>query len=384
MTSHASPAAAADDMVEPTGSAVPRLSLQERWFLFCGLMLVTGFFLPWEAASATQETSPWSALKEASHPVISFGLVGLLSLYGIALASVRRPTARPWLGISTAIAVQIALPLFAIFPGTTAYGGHLTRLFALGLLVLSADSVIAKSADLAMRRLNSRQAEVFTHWGAIVPGIHFSAQEFFAQLETAIRAHQWPGVELLRVAYTEAGLLSAQREYLRVIRQRQVFDVGASPFGQDFFFTLREAELRPQVSPATLIILLMTLGMVLTLLISASGIIAGLIQFVGLLVLGVFVLLNVLRMGLTRLDGILMRIPVIGPVYETWFRSSSSYFQHDTRMAFLKLMDELVKEHVNATASEKGVQWLDCYEHQPLLDGFYKSGKRATATQAES
>lgn len=77
-----------------------------------------------------------------------------------------------------------------------------------------------------------------------------------------------------------------------------------------------------------------------------------------------------------RLDGLLMRTPVIGPIYETWFRRSTTYFQHDTRVVFLKLMDDLVKARVDEETSAKGVTLLSCFEHQPILDGLYKTSKR--------
>lgn len=243
-------------------------------------------------------------------------------------------------------------------------------------MVLSASHTILKAGDLAMRRLNSQSAEVFTHWGTVLPGIHFSAQELYAKVENEIRERQWPGVESLRAVHSEAGLLSHKREYLRVIRQRQVFDLCAASFGKDYFVTLREAEIRAQLTLATLLIFLVALFMIFSFCISTFGFIAGLINFGVLLVIAFLLLLNVLRMGLTRLDGLLMRTPVIGPVYETWFRRSTTYFQHDTRVVFLKLMDDMIKARVDEETSAKGVTLLSCFEHQPILDGLYKISTR--------
>jgi hypothetical protein len=264
----------------------------------------------------------------------------------------------------------------ALLPGQVAYGAGFARLFALGLLVLSANPTIAVASDLAMRRMNSQKADIFTHWVALVPGINFSAQDFYAKVENEVRARQWPGVEFLRVLHTEAGVFSYKREYLRVLRQRQVFDLCASSFGKDYFFTLREAEMKAQLTLTTLIIFLVALFVTFTFCLSTFGLILGPVCFGLLLAFGVLLLWNVLRMGLTRLDGLLMRTPVIGPIYETWFRRSTTYFQHDTRVVFLKLMDELVKEHVDRETSEKGIELLSCIEHQPIFDGFYKTSTR--------
>jgi hypothetical protein len=305
--------------------------------------------------------------------------VVFLILYVLTLCSVARPRLRPWFGILTAIVVNIALTGFAFLPGKAAYGADFARLFALGLLVLSSNPAIAKAGDMAMRRLSSQRAEVFSHWGTVLHGIQFSAQEFYERVEGTIQERQWPGVELIRISYTEAGILSHNREYLRVIRHRQVFDICAAQFGKDYFFTLREAEIKAQVTLATFVILLMALAMVFGIIVSVFGMTSGLMTFGSIIVIGPFLLFNALRMGLTRLDGLLLRTPVIGPVYETWFRRSTTYFQHDTRVIFLKLMDDLVKEGVDEETSAQGIKHLSCFEHQPIFDGFYKTSTRHTA-----
>ena len=334
-------------------------------------MLFTCLFLPWRISDT--EVSPWKLFSSFDSRKITAAGIVLVILYGLTLWSVTRPRLRPWFGIATAITVHAAAAGLAFLPGNEAYGAGFARLFALGLLVLSANPAIAKAGDMAMQRLNSRKADPFTHWGAIVPGIHFSAQDFYAKLEAEVRTRQWPGVEFLRVVHTEAGLLSHKREYLRVVRQRQVFDLCAATFGKDYFFSMREAEIKAQLTLATVIIFLVSLFMIFSWCLSTFGLIFGPIGFGVLLFLGVLLLWNVLRMGLTRLDGLLMRSPVIGPIYETWFRRSTTYFQHDTRIVFLTLMDKLVKEQVDEETSEKGVQLLSCFEHQPILDGFYKT-----------
>jgi hypothetical protein len=138
---------------------------------------------------------------------------------------------------------------------------------------------------------------------------------------------------------------------------------------------MREAEIRAQLSFVTLIIFLLVLFLIFSWLIGAVGFFAGAIAFGSILVFGVLLLLNVMRMGLTRLDGLLIRTPVIGPIYETWFRRNTTYFQHDARMVFLTLVDGLMKSHVDEETSAKGVKLLSCFEHQPILDGLYKTSR---------
>ena len=354
-----------------------RLTWHEEAFLFTSLMLITCYFLSWRITGDTEQ-SPWSVLLASEQPFFSFALSLLFVLILITPLTVRLIHIRPWIGILTALAINAALTVTALF-GQSMYGADLARFFALALLFMSANPAIVKAGDFAMRRLNKRDAEVFTHWGTVLPGIHFLAQEFYQKVEEDIRARQWPGVELLRLHHTEAGLLSHKREYLRIIRQRQVVDICAAPFGKDYFFTMREAEIQAQLTLTTIIIFLLTLFLLFTWMLSTFGFFSGGIAFGSLLIVGVFLLFNVMRMGLTRLDGLLLRTPVIGPIYETFFRRSTTYFQHDTRMVFLKIMDDLMKEHVDDETSAKGVKLLPCFEHQPILDGLYKRSVRETA-----
>jgi len=348
-----------------------RLSFQEELFVFSSLMLITCYFLPWR-----ENETPWDMLLESGSGVSSLFLVGLFILYCLTPWSVLSPRARPWFGIIVTLATGFELLMYGGLAGQNAYGAQLTKLFALAVLVLSADEGLQKAGDFAMRRLNARAAEVMTHWGTVVSGIHFSAQELYGRIEAEVRERKWPGVEFLRVLHSEAGMLSHKREYLRVIRQRQVFDFCAATFGKDYFFTLREAEIKPQVTLTTLIIFLMVVGAVFLTSVSFLGLFSGALCFAIVLVATLILLLNILRMGLTRLDGILMRLPVIGPIYETWFRHSTTYFQHDARMVFLKLMDDLVKEHVDEETSAKGIKLLSGFEHQPIFDGLYKTFTR--------
>lgn len=344
------------------------LTFQDELFLFSSLMLATCFFLPWRAYESPSD------FLSGTRPDAPFWWFLFIVICAAPL-SVRFPRVRPWVGIFTVFCVNAALAAM----GATEWGAQLARLFSLAVLVLSAQPAVIRATDFAMKRLNSQKAEVSSHWGTALCSLQFSAQEFYGKVEQAIYAREWPGVELLRVRHSEAGLFSHKREYLRVVRQRQVFDICAATFGKDYFFTLREAEIKPPLSFATFLIFLLALSMIFTWSVTSIGAYAGFINFFALLAIGFFLMFNALRMGMTRLDGLLMRLPVIGPIYETFFRRSTTYFQHDTRMVFLKLMDELVKEQVDEETSAKGIKLISCFEHRPIFDDFYKLSDRPTA-----
>src|SRR5205814_431591 len=117
--------------------------------------------------------------------------------------TVNIPLARPWVTIAAMLILNLVLNGTALTQGGLAYGGQLARLFSFIALVVSARPALVAAGDFAMRELNSQKAEVFTHWGTILP-LHLSAQEFYEKLEAKIRERQWPGVELVRVLYSEA------------------------------------------------------------------------------------------------------------------------------------------------------------------------------------
>src|SRR5687767_5764392 len=85
----------------------------------------------------------------------------------------------------------------------------------------------------------AKEDEVLNHAISIVPGFHFSPQEFYDMIEKELAARKIPGLEISRVEYAEGGLFSDKRLYLRMIRERLAFDACASPFGTEFFFSCR-------------------------------------------------------------------------------------------------------------------------------------------------
>src|ERR1700742_3558186 len=88
-----------------------------------------------------------------------------------------------------------------------------------------------------------KKADVLNHWYALIPGFKTPTAEFYASIEAELTAREVPGLELSPVEFAEGGLLSAKRVYLRMPRERRVFDVCSSPFGTAHFFSCRFAEI---------------------------------------------------------------------------------------------------------------------------------------------
>lgn len=76
-----------------------------------------------------------------------------------------------------------------------------------------------------------------SRWHNLFQGMQESSQKIYTAIEEEIRRQNLPGAIMSRITYHEKGLLSAKREYLRVRRQRRIFDICAAPFGNNFFIS---------------------------------------------------------------------------------------------------------------------------------------------------
>ena len=75
----------------------------------------------------------------------------------------------------------------------------------------------------------------------LIDGMDSSPEEFYSAIESDLVQRQVPGLEITREEFAEGGLLSAKRVYLRMRRERLVFDICSAPFGKAWFFSYRFA-----------------------------------------------------------------------------------------------------------------------------------------------
>ena len=101
-----------------------------------------------------------------------------------------------------------------------------------------------------------KKAEVLYYWYNLVPDLNTSVREFYDAVEKELKERKVPDLESHRVEWNEGGLLSAKREYLRLTRERLVFDICAAPFGTSFFFSCRFARIPAIINPLAILILL--------------------------------------------------------------------------------------------------------------------------------
>ena len=223
--------------------------------------------------------------------------------------------------------------------------------------------------------------EVIEHWYTLVSGHQFSSKEFYDHIEAEIAAQKVPALQISRVDLSEGGMLSDRREYLRMQRERLRFDVCAAPVGVNYFFSYRFYAMPAVVQPWEMAVFFLTLGAALNVSMRVIGMFMGPFLLVALLGFLVWLMRNAIGMGLRDVDATLLKIPVIAPIYERYFRKDT-YYRQDMRLAYGLIVSAIVKQRVEVITAAKGVQLLKQYSSSPILDGLYHV--KETVLQAET
>lgn len=217
----------------------------------------------------------------------------------------------------------------------------------------------------------TKKVDVLNHWIAFVDGFQLSCTEFYSALKTELQNHQVPKMEMSNITFAEGGLLSEKRVYLRMLRERIVFDVCASPFGTGFFFSCRTAEIPIALKLWQLLAVIGFIFFGLWLAIKVFGFFLGIVILILSIAVGVYVLRNLIRLGLQDVDQMLTRSPLIGSVYDVFFRKET-YYRIDSRLCYVHLVPKIVQELAEHFTAEKGIKLVDQYELSPILGDLYK------------
>ena len=153
--------------------------------------------------------------------------------------------------------------------------------------------------------------DVLSHWYHLVEGLQASPKEFYTAVEHAIEQHKLPDAKRHRIDWSEGGIFTAKREYLRVTRKHLVFDICGAPFGTGFFVSWW------------------------------------------------------LGNKSSSLRTLILAIPVLGRIWEALF--PDTYYKHDTALMFQASVGNIVSEIVDEMATAKGLRTLSELERRPIL-----------------
>lgn len=220
----------------------------------------------------------------------------------------------------------------------------------------------------------STDRSVISNWHTLFEDFSTSTQDFYASVEAAVRVRNLPDIEVSRVLWSEGGIGSAQREYLRVRRKRIAFDICSAPYGGGHFFSWWLARVPPKfgafITIAILLAALVVAGIastILVLVMPEDGCAAGLGRmFVPIFVYPVilFLLGYLVQEGLLGDEEWVMSLPVLGFLY-IFFFNPLTYYRLDTAMMFRDSVRNAVNEVINELREEKGLRLLGDEDFRP-------------------
>ena len=214
------------------------------------------------------------------------------------------------------------------------------------------------------RIFKPKQPVVLKWWYVVQLDFEASTEEFYSAIEQDLAARELQGLELSRVEYAEGGLLSAQRVYLRMKRERLLFDVCSAPFGTSWLFSCRFSEFPITIRPWEVVALFLALGAFWFSYVQLFGFLTGNIMFGATMIGVILAMVCAVPFGFHDMDAALMQMPVVGPFYEVFFRRVT-YYRQDTRAAYTTIVNSIVRERVKEIAKARGVEDVQFFEQPP-------------------
>ena len=228
-----------------------------------------------------------------------------------------------------------------------------------------------KKSDLLRRVLDfifgfkNKRGEILQHWIYSAEGFGVPPVEFYAAVEKKLTTQNIPGMAIARQGFSEAGLLSDQRIYFHLMRERLAIDACAAPFGNIYFFSCRTVHVPALVRLWHIVAALVFLEVTGSLLVKPLGPTFAIVAQIALLFALVGVLRNAGTSAFDDLDALLLKIPVISTIYENWFRVET-YYRLDTRVLYLKMLPVFIRETAEEMCAEKGVKLVPQYHFPPI------------------
>jgi hypothetical protein len=230
-----------------------------------------------------------------------------------------------------------------------------------------------------MASFSTTPNSVFSHWHHPVANFSTSTQDFYASVEQALAPHQVPGIETSRIEWKEGGALSANRQYLRIRREKLVFDICAAPFGADYFFSWWLAEIPPKHGllrlAGMLCLTLLSFGIFMWIFEAIFGSSAG--DFVAFLIALVaypalaWLLGNALAKGTfgPGAEEAVIATPFFGWLYLKLF-NPFTYYKTDTKLMFQATVSAAVNEAVDRLMEARGLRTMSDLERKPVMKAF--------------
>lgn len=212
--------------------------------------------------------------------------------------------------------------------------------------------------------------DVLFHWSVLIEDLEASPQGFYESVEAAIQKRKIPEAAVSRFEYFEGGVLSAKRQYLRVTREKLIFDICGAPYGTGFFMSSWLTQSKMSLHPIIIIGVVMLYFMLTGGLIDRMGFFAGIFFSVVLIPIALSVIRWLSQQG-TISDDYVRVIPVVGWLYKRFFKPDT-YYALDTEIMFQTATHQAVIEAVDGMTGAKGLRALSELERKPVMRDFMK------------
>ena len=209
------------------------------------------------------------------------------------------------------------------------------------------------------------------NWSTLIENFQASPKEFYASVEKAIERRQVPAISNCRVDWKEGGLLTAFREYLRISREKLVFDICGAPYGTGFFVSWWLAELRPSAIGPTLVVLGIAFLLYDRLAFYFGFATASIYTLIGLILIVLLLGILVNRSPGANWVRYVLVIPLIGKMIERFFMPPT-YYRMDTEAMFKASIEQSVQEVLNQMLQAKGLRALTELELKPIMQDFFQ------------
>jgi hypothetical protein len=217
----------------------------------------------------------------------------------------------------------------------------------------------------------NQRGEILDGWIYSAEAFSLDPQEFYLSIEGKLAAEKFPHVEVSRVEFPEGGLLSSQRQYLRLMRERLSIDTCAAPFGGHFFFSCRIVYVPALVRLWHIVATILFFGLVGRGLVALLGFNFAVVALVALMFAIAAVFRNAGSTAFSDADALLLKIPVVATIYENWFRLET-YYREDTRTLYRDILPGIIKTAAEEVTAEKGIKLVRRDEPPPVLMELYR------------
>jgi hypothetical protein len=220
----------------------------------------------------------------------------------------------------------------------------------------------------------NQRGEILDEWIYSAEGLSLSGQDFYAAIEKQLEGQKIPNLEVSRVEFAQGGLLSNQRQYMRLMRERLAIDTCAAPFGSHFFFSCRTVYVPALVRLWHLLAVLLFFSLIGGGFVRLLGFNFAVIAVATLPFAIAAVFRNASASPFADLDTLLLKIPVVATIYENWFRVET-YYRVDTRTLYRNILPNLIHAAAEEAAAEKGVKLVKQPPTAPVLFELHSPAK---------